>query len=589
MARCIPAPRQEETPGVVDEAQHRRSEALTSTVLPSRIGHPADVTERSLRVCRTRRNFARCSPAALVLIGTLSALCGCRSEPPPGDTLRLVVQSPPEAIDPRFATSAVAVRLSHLVFAPLFEIGEDLTPAPLLAERLERKDDVTYEVTLREGARFHDGTPVTAEDVVYTYAGLNDADVRSPHAPKFKRLREVVALDARTVRFVLDEPFAAFPIELCALGVVSRRHCQGRSETCRDAPVGAGPFRVLRFDAAAEALSLAAHEGFVLGAPAIPKVEVRVVRDATTRLLELIDGKADLVVGDVAPTDLDVVARYEQLVAQKRPGLGYTYLAMNLRPPGDDDDEEEARTKRALSDARVRRAIALSVDVDAIVRTKLRDAARRASGMLPPGHWAKDASLAPLPYDPDEARRLLDAAGFEDRGPDGGGRFSLVLSTTTDRLRRSIALVLAHQLRAVGIDVRVRVGEWATLYEDIKRGSFEMFSAKWTPVVEPDLMHWVFHSSSVPGPNAAGGNRGAYKDPPLDGWIEEGRRLLDPEARKVPYQRAEARLLDTLPYVPLWFEDEIAVHQTSVQGFEMRRTGSFLPLARARLVRREAP
>ena len=127
----------------------------------------------------------------------------------------------------------------------------------------------------------------------------------------------------------------------------------------------------------------------------------------------------------------------------------------------------------------------------------------------------------------------------------------------------------------MGIDVEVRVGEWATLYADIKRGNFEMFSAKWTQVVEPDLFHWVFHSASIPGENAAGGNRGAFVDEDVDRWIEEGRTLQDVDARKVPYQKVERRLLETLPYIPLWFEDEIAVVGPRVKGFALNRSGAF--------------
>lgn len=516
----------------------------------------------------------------LLLAAVLPCAAGCRDLAAPPDTLRLVVGTPPEALDPRFATSAVAMRLSHLVFAPLLVIGDDLAARPYLAESLTRTDDVTWEVVLRPGAVFHDGSPVTAEDVAFTYQALGDDDVRSPHAPKFKRVRRIDVVDARTVRFVLEEPFAAFPLELCALGVVPAS-CRGRTEACREHPVGAGAFAVEVFDSAAETLVLRRHDAFVLGRPPLPRLSVRVVRDSTTRLLELIDGKADLVVGDISPTQLDVVRAEEDLVVQSRPGLAYTYLAMNLRPPpeGGDPASEEHRTRSALSNPQVRRALAHALDVDRVIHTKLRGAARRATGLLPPGHWAKAEGLTVPAYDPARARALLDEAGFPDRGADAGGRFRVVLSTTTDRLRRSLAIVWAHQLREVGLDVTVRVGEWATLYEDIKRGNFELFSAIWVPVVEPDLLHWVFHSENIPGPGKAGGNRGAYVSADVDGWLQAGRTELDPEKRAPFYHLVEQRLLEDMPYVPLWFDDAVAVHHRRVQGLELTRSQDFLGLA----------
>lgn len=523
---------------------------------------------------------------------------GCRDHTPPDKTLRLVVGSPPEAIDPRFTTSAVGMRLSRLVFAPLLIIGDDLIPAPYLAASITRPTDTSYEIVLREGATFHDGSPITAADVVYTFKGLSDDDVKSPHAPKFKRVTDVVATGERTVRFELDQPFAAFPLDLCAVGVVSAA-CRGRTDACREHPNGSGPFAVETFDSASETMLLKRHPGFPHAAAAaalgnlddsgagkvgdVEHLDIRVVRDGTTRLLELVDGKADVVVGDISPTQLDVVNREDKLKSLQQSGLAYSYLAMNLRKPRPTDEGEEKRTRAALSDARVRRAVAHALDIDRVIRTKLRGAARRATGMLPPGHWAKDDSLTVPGYDPDRARALMDEAGFEDRGEDDGGRFKVVLSTTTDRLRRSIAIVWAHQLREVGIDVTVRVGEWATLYEDIKRGNFEMFSAQWVPVVEPDLMHWVFHSENIPGPGKAGGNRGAFVDADVDEWLEAGRTALDPDVRRPYYQQVERRLVEQMPYVPLWFDNAVAVHRTRVQDFSLPRTQSFLGLASATL------
>ena len=509
--------------------------------------------------------------AATALVG------GCARTAREPDTLRLVVPSPAEAVDPRFTTSAIAQRLSFLVHAPLLYIADDLTAQPLLAETFRRIDEVTWEAVLRSDAQFSDGTSVTADDIQFTFGTLGDDDVRSVHAAKFKRIVRIDVVDARTARFVLDAPFAAFPLDLCSIGILSAKDCRNDTAGCRTRHVASGPFEVETFDPANERMRLKKNPHWRNGETALGGVEVRVVKDGTTRLLELMDGKADLMVGDLDPVQLDVVADQESLTLLRQAGLGYSYLAMNLRGPRDGQEDDAKRSARALASPQVRRAIANALDIDRVIATKLRGAATRATGMLPSGHWAKDAALVSPTYDPAEAERLLDAAGFPRR--DDGMRFAIQMSTTTNRLRRSLALIFADQLKTVGIDVEVRVGEWATLYADIKRGNFEMFSAKWTQVVEPDLFHWVFHSASIPGENAAGGNRGAFVDEDVDRWIEEGRTLQDVDARKVPYQKVERRLLETLPYIPLWFEDEIAVVGPRVKGFALNRSGAFFGLA----------
>lgn len=512
------------------------------------------------------------------------ALAGCARAPLPADTLRLAVPSPPEALDPRFATTAVAMRLSALVAPPLVVIGEDLRPQPWLAERVEQPTPRSWMLKLRPGLRFHDGAPVTADDVVWTFHSMKDPATGSPHRQKLAHLKRVVAIDALTVVFELDAPWAPFLVDCNAYGILSRRSCAVSLDACRHAPVGAGPFRVQRPLDDDETLVLAAFAG-AARAPAIARIEVKVARDPTTRLLELMDERIDLVAGDLAPTDLAALAGEQDLVIESAPGLGFTYLAFNVRGPRQNDDDEEARTARALADPRVRRALALAIDVDSVITHKLRGRARRASGLLPEGHWAKpDAALEPLlPFDPERARAQLDEAGFGARRPDGGGRFRLVLATTTDRARKSIAVVFADAWRAVGVDVELKVKDWAALYEDIQAGSFHAFSAKWIPVLEPDLMSWVFSSTNIPAKGKAGGNRGAFVDEELDGWLASAQASTDVDERRALYARASARVAEALPVVPLWFEDEVIVRHRRLSGFRLARTGALLPLAQASL------
>jgi peptide/nickel transport system substrate-binding protein len=520
----------------------------------------------------------------VVLVTTSVVLAiACSRAPAPADTLRLAVPSPPEALDPRFATTAVAMRLSALVAPPLVVIAEDLRPQPLLAARVEQDSDRSWLVTLRAGLRFHDGAPVTAQDVAWTFHSMKDPATGSPHRGKLAHLLRVVVIDALTVRFELDAPWAPFLVDANAYGILSRRSCAVATDACRHAPIGAGPFFVERPLDDNETLALLAHDGSPYPTPAIARIEVKVARDSTTRLLELLDERNDLVAGDLAPADLAALERHHALAVESAPGLGFTYLAFNVRGPRSGASTEEARTARALANARVRRALAMALDVDTIIARKLRGRARRASGILPEGHWAKpDPALEPLiAFYPAGARALLDEAGFEVR--DRGGRFRLVLATTTDRARQSVAIILAQAWRDVGVDVEIKVHDWAALYEDIQAGSFHAFSAKWVPVLEPDLMSWVFSSTNVPAIGKAGGNRGGFVDHELDGWLSQAQASTDPAERRALYARASARVAQALPVVPLWFEDEVIVRHRRLAGFRLARTGALLPLAAASL------
>lgn len=498
------------------------------------------------------------------------------------DVLRVAVASPPEAFDPRFTTSAVAQRVSQLLYGRLFVVGDDLLPRPFLAESVENVDDRTVKVTLRAGLTFHDGSPLTARDAAYTFNHLADDDVRSPHAVKFAEfLDKVEVVNDREMLFQLKRPYAPVLTDIAAIGIVSRKHCEGRSQACRDEHVGSGPFRVKQWDAGTETLMLQPHAGWFEGTPKIKQLVLRVVRDPNTRLLELLNGKTDLLEGELNPASIPAIEKSDRLVLKRLPGLGYNYLAMNLRPPKNGQAPESDRTRRALSDPRVRRAIGHALDIDGIIQTRLGGMAQRATGMLPPGHWALDSVLQPVPRNLDEAKRLLDAAGFANRGEKNGGRFRVMLSTTPDRLRQSIALVHADSLRKAGIDAQLRVKEWSALYQDMKEGNFAMFSAIWVPVTEPDLFHWVFHSGNIPGPDNAGGNRGAFVDRELDRWLDEARVTMDQAKRAALYKKVQQRLARELPYIPLWFEDRLVVLNKRVRGYTPMRTGSLLPLRKA--------
>ena len=144
-----------------------------------------------------------------------------------------------------------------------------------------------------------------------------------------------------------------------------------------------------------------------------------------------------------------------------------------------------------------------------------------------------------------------------------------------------MALVICSQLEAVGIGVDLRAYEWGTFYGDIKRGRFETMTLKWTPVIEPHLMHWVFHSEMIPSEanNWVGGNRGGYSRPELDTILDAAALELDPSIRRQHYARAQEILAEDVPYVSLWHEDTVAIVSQRLKNFELSPFGFLYPLA----------
>lgn len=477
----------------------------------------------------------------------------------------------PEAIqgplDPRLNTRAWAAKINQLVFEGLVDVHNPaLEPRPALAERIEQPTPETYEITLRADARFHDGTPVTARDVVATFESVRDPRLRSPFRSMYARIARMEIRGPRRLRIVLDGPHAPFLSDL-SLGILPARAI-GPDGQMKGPPIGAGPYR-LHERAGEREVILVRHDGYHRGRPRTPYLVFRTIRDQNTRLLALLGGSADLVQNAVSPILAAAMRDRPGLAVETAPSAAYTYLAFNLR------DER-------LADVRVRRAIAHAIDRRRLIEHKFRGVARPATGMLPEGHWAYEGDVARYPYDPARARALLDAAGHPDP-PGPAPRFRLTYLTSTDKFRRNLARLIADDLAAVGIAVDVRAFELGTLLSDLKSGNFQLASLQWPDPSEPHFFSWIFHSDRIPTPEEPnrGGNRGAYVNPTVDALIEAGRVAADRASRKAAYARIQAILAEELPYVSLWHEDVVVVRRAGLEGFEPLPDASLFGLWRA--------
>jgi peptide/nickel transport system substrate-binding protein len=205
-----------------------------------------------------------------------------------------------------------------------------------------------------------------------------------------------------------------------------------------------------------------------------------------------------------------------------------------------------------------------------------------ATGLLPPGHWAYRGDVRRHGHDPAAARALLDAAGYPD--PDGPGpapRLRLSYKTSADQFRVAIARVIASQLAEVGIAVEVRAFEFGTFFADVKAGTYQLATMQSAEIVEPDFLYTYFHSSRIPTPADPGAhNRWRYASAAVDQLTGRGRAELDRTARVALYGQVQALLAEDLPIVPLWHEDNVAVMNVDVAGFEVLPNARLSGLAR---------
>lgn len=496
----------------------------------------------------------------------LLLLCGaalaCRSAPavPPGYAT-VGLEQGPITLDPRFATDATASQIGDLLFDGLTRTDRQSRRLAQLAASWETPDERTYVFHLHAGFRFADGQPVTAADVKATYDSILDPRTASPKRQALEPIDRIEVLDTHTVRFRLREPFAPFLSET-GLGILPASEIAAAPTRRLALPTGSGPFRLREF-IPDERIIIARNARYPLRRPRLAGIVFTVVPDAVSRLLELKRGTLDLVQNGIDPDSLGWVRAQPTLEVDTSPGTTFQYIGMNLRDP-------------KLADVRVRRAIAHAIDRQAIVDTILKGLATVATGLLPPTHWAYSPHVPVYAYNPKRAKQLLDRAGYPD--PDGDGpaaRFRLSYKTTTVELRRRIAEVLQEQLRQVGIALEIRTYEWATFYNDIRKGNFQLYSLAWVGIEDPDIYYLTCHSSQTP---PEGDNRGYFQEDTIDQLTAAARRTTDPEERRRLYVEVQRRVAQLLPVIPLWWVTNVAALNRRLEGYEIQPNASYVSL-----------
>ncbi len=350
-------------------------------------------------------------------------------------------------------------------------------------------------------------------------------------------------------------------VEQFTLGIVPAGS-PSEADVTHQPPPGSGPFMLEAMESG-DRVTLKRNPNYWQEKPPLPGVIFKIVPDALVRVLEFQKGNIDLMQNDLEPDMIPWLKKHSNANVDASLGTTFQYIGINLHHP-------------ILRNVKVRQALAYAIDRDSLVRHLLKDTGTVAGGLLSPLNWAYEANVRRWPYDPKRAKRLLDEAGYPD--PDGDGpvlRFHLSFKTTNIDLRRRIAEAIKEQLQQVGIDLEVRSYEWATFYSDIKKGDFHLYSLAWVGIMDPDILFQIFHSSSVP-PN--GDNRGRYSNPALDRLLEQGRSTNDLAERKRIYSQVQRILADDLPYVPLWWWQNVVVKKPALENFTPYPDGDLISL-----------
>ena len=518
----------------------------------------------------------------LLLLLPLFLLAGCNRQeaaapagqlpavtatPVSGDTILQGSSGDATTFLPVLASDSASSEVNELVYNGLVRYDKNLQYQGELAESWEiSPDNLVITFHLRKGVKWHDGAPFTAEDVLFTYQTYIDPQVPTAYAENYRQVDKVEILDPLTLRVSYKKPLAQALISW-GVSIMPKHLLAGQVLTkspLAAAPVGTGPYRFVEWKRG-EKIVLAANPDYFEGRPHIDRVVFRIIPDESTMFLELKAGGIDM----MGLTPLQYARQTESPEFSKAfgkyryPAFAYTYLGYNLNRP-------------LFQDKRVRQALAHAIDKREIIDGVLLGLGQEATGPYKPGTWPHNPTVRRYDYDPAKARELLAAAGWKDSDGDGivdqnGQPFAFTIVTNQGNDQRSKAgEIIQRRFREVGVDVKLRVVEWASfLKEFINPGKFDATILGWTVPIDPDGYN-VWHSSKTrPGElNFIG-----FRNAEVDTLLEQGRRTLDQGARKKAYDRLQEILADEQPYTFLYVPDALPVVAARFHGIEPAPAG----------------
>ena len=494
--------------------------------------------------------------AGKILILAIFLLKGVASA---GTPIRVLLDSPPLTLNPRFTLDASGQKLNALLFRGLTTIDADLNAKPDLAESWHSEDSgKKWIFRIKKSLKDNAGSPITAEKLASCLEEYRQGKPASPIKAGFPFWRGTKGRDDLLV-VELDKPDPYLPRNVTLLRYFVKK---GDSEPCRepgDEPVtGSGRYH----EAGTPLIGLSPESDLHLVSTQVLQsdLDFHFVRDDNSRLLSLLRGDSDV----VAPNCLSLAKmRWIQMKHDadfnviERAGVNVSYMAFNLKDP-------------ILSRKDVRLAIALAIDRVDIVKNKLFGIGTIAGSLLSP--ILPESTQAVFDYNPKRSRELLDQAGLKP-GPDGI-RFHLKYKTTPVREGLETAIIFQAMLRKIGVELSLDVVEPAVFLASIRKGAFQIYSSRWVGIADGSILYRTLRS----GQN---NNRVGYENTEMNEWLDRAMSEMDLAKRTAILKKVQMKMAEDLPYFPLWYWGNTVITKKSFTGLgstDLSLSGGLIPL-----------
>ncbi|HWR05833.1 ABC transporter substrate-binding protein [Sporomusa sp.] len=500
----------------------------------------------------------------MVLVLLVMVLGGCGSSKPaeqatkkvPNDVLVVGMSLDLATLDPAATMDNASWKITYPCYDRLVKYkadnGKSSTEVePMAAESWSvSPDGKEWIFKLRKNIKFHDGSPLTAQAVKFSFDRV--MKIKKGPADYFPTLKAVEAVDDYTVKFVMEKPFPPFLYTLAtnAASIINpkvmaqEKNGDLASGYLADHTMGSGAYELKEWNPG-QNIKLQAANDYWGGAPALKTVLIQFIKDPSAQRLQLENGDIDI--AESIPTEqLDQLKAKPDLQIAESPSLLVSYVYLNNK-------------KAPLDNVKVRQALNYAIDHNAIIQGAIKGKGIQLKGPIPEGLWGYDPNAKGYSLNIEKGKQLLAEAGFAQ------GLTLKLLYSDYKSFWESEALLLQDNLAKIGVKVELEKIAWATLRDKVDRADYDLCLGAWSPdYADPQTFMTYWYDSRMFG---LAGNRAFYKNDAVDALLREAEQISDQGARTKLYQQAQAIVLEEAPYILLFQSNSMVAMRKNVQGY----------------------
>lgn len=494
----------------------------------------------------TRRRFLQTAAVGMSLPFLSQLMAACQTvSPGSSQPLTEIVWSRGDDLrtqDPQLISGRMEGEINRCIYDQLFDVGPDGAQINWLGTEYSSNDDGTvWTVKMNDTTTFHDGSPVTSEDVKFTFERLLNNSEFQRSTPFRDLLAQVDAPDSSTAVFTCSKPAPLFNL-LLGEHILSKKAFEEHGENFWEEAIGSGPFRHLEYVKGEYWLGEANENYWKPELIKVNRLRYRPISEEATRVAALRSGEVDII-ANVSGELAEELGQDENIAIYRRPSLDHLYLlTQNNRPPFDNPD--------------ARWAVNYAIDRQALVDNIVK-AGQVIGGHIPEGTVGYDSSLEAVPYDPDEARRLLDKAGVAP-----GTKIEVKAHPFWFAKGKEVMEYVAGALQEIGFEVDLQFLEPGAYTDARRSGSYDLALQQGGKANNPCNQYKVFYITDTYGSGYGGQN------PDFQQMIEDACVTVDPEAADALYKQIQKRVYDEAVEIQLYRQENIWAVRQRISGFQ---------------------